>query len=113
MLTETSKVTGGRVKSLYNVLKRKDNNGDRKKEMRSERENEKRRNYTDQNKTEKGDYTDEALALLNHLKPVMNLWRALMLALDMKFKTSKKAFCALNTKLSIASGFQEKEIETP
>ena len=29
------------------------------------------------NKVERN-YTDEALALLNHLKPLMNLWRALM-----------------------------------
>ena len=38
------------------------------------------------------DYTDEALALLNHLKPIMNLWRALMSALDTKFKPLKKPF---------------------
>ena len=34
-------------------------------------------------------YTDEALALLNHLKPLMNLWRALMSALDTEFKLSQ------------------------
>ena len=44
------------------------------------------------NKTKIGehDYTDEALALLNHLKPLMNLWRALMLALDIELKLSKQ-----------------------
>ena len=31
------------------------------------------------------DYNDEALALLNHLKPLMNLWRALMSALDTEY----------------------------
>ena len=59
------------------------------------------------------DKISQLLATLNYLKPLMNLGRALMLALDTEFRTSKKAFCALNTKLSIASGFQEKEIETP
>ena len=36
------------------------------------------------NKIKRGerDYTDEALALLHHFKPLMNLWRALMSALD-------------------------------
>ena len=44
------------------------------------------------NKTKWGerDYTDEAISLFNHLKPLMNLWRALMSALDTEFKSSKK-----------------------
>ena len=36
------------------------------------------------------DYTDEALAHLNYLKPLKNLWRALMSALDKEFKHLKK-----------------------
>ena len=42
---------------------------------------------TKQNKKGELDYTDEALALLNLL---MNLWKALMSALDPQFKPSKK-----------------------
>ena len=40
------------------------------------------------NKTKKGErnYTVEALALLNHLKPLMNVWRTLKSALDTEFK---------------------------
>ena len=55
--------------------------------------NAKLRNYTDQkqnNKWGEHDYTDAALALLNRLKPLMNLCGALMLALDTEFKPSKK-----------------------
>ena len=37
-------------------------------------------------KTKRGErhYTNEVLALLNYLKPLMNLWRALMTALEFK-----------------------------
>ena len=54
------------------------------------------------NETRKGEgnYTDEASALLNHLKPLKNLWRVLMLALDTEFKSSK----GLLPKSSIYSG---------
>ena len=40
-----------------------------------------------ENKTKRGerDYTDVALTL-NHLQPLLNLWSALMWALDSKFK---------------------------
>ena len=43
-------------------------------------------------KTKRGErkYTDIALALLNHLKLLMNLWRALISPLDTEFKSSKK-----------------------
>ena len=41
-------------------------------------ENGKRSNYTHQKKIGQRDYTDEALVLLNHFRPLMNLWRALM-----------------------------------
>ena len=47
------------------------------------------------NKKGERDYTDEALALLNHLKPLMNLWRALMSTLDTEFKPSKKPLTRL------------------
>ena len=55
-------------------------------------ENRQQRNYTDQNKTKRREpeYNDEALALFIHLKPLMNLWRALMSALDREFEPSKK-----------------------
>ena len=42
-----------------------------------------------QTKERERDYTNEDLALLSHLKPPMNLWRALMSALDTEFKSSK------------------------
>ena len=54
----------------------RDNRGDKKKQRNWEKENGKQGNYTDQkSKTKRGecDFTDEALALLNHLKPLMNL----------------------------------------
>ena len=37
---------------------------------------------TKQNKRRERDYTDEALAFLNYLKLLMNLWRTLILTLD-------------------------------
>ena len=43
---------------------------------------------TTPNKTKQN--TGKALAFLNHLKPLMNLCRALMLTLDTEFKKSKK-----------------------
>ena len=50
------------------------------------------RTQTKQN-TKRGecDYTDEAPAPLNQPKLIMNLWRALMSALDTEFRLSKKA----------------------
>ena len=44
------------------------------------------------NKTirEESDYTDEALAFLNRHKLLINLWKALISALDTEFKPSKK-----------------------
>ena len=49
------------------------------------------------NKIKKGehDYTVETLTLFNHLKPLMNLWRALMSALDTEFKPSMKPLLQL------------------
>ena len=41
-------------------------------------------------KREERDYLDKVLALLNHLKPLMNLWRALISALDIEFEPSKR-----------------------
>ena len=60
--------------------------GSRKGRMRScgiiqAKQNTKRREHN---------FTYEALALLNHLKLLMNLWRDLISALDREFKTSKK-----------------------
>ena len=40
---------------------------------------------------EERDCNDEALALLNQPKLLMNLWRALKSALDTEFKASKKS----------------------
>ena len=45
---------------------------------------------TKQNNKGERDYTDEALAILNQLKLLMNLWRALMSVFDIEFKPSKK-----------------------
>ena len=88
MSTETNTVARGRVDPLYNVLKIKDNRENKKKKVK----NGKQGNYTDQYKTKRGerDYTDEALALLKHIKPLMNLWTALMTTLDTEFKPIKK-----------------------
>ena len=61
---------------MYNVLKSKANIGDRKK-RRGIRKGKMRNGGITQtkNKTKKGerDYNDEAVALLNLLKPLMNL----------------------------------------
>ena len=42
-------------------------------------------------KTKKGEseYTNEDLAILNHFKPLKNLWRELMSAFDTEFKPTK------------------------
>ena len=58
-------------------LKRKDRKGNRKKERKWERENEMKRG--------KRDFTNEDLALPNHLRLLMNLWKALISALDTEF----------------------------
>ena len=44
------------------------------------------------NKTKRreSDNTNEALALLKHLKLLMNLWKTLISAIDTEFKPSKK-----------------------
>ena len=75
-------------------LETKDNRGDRKKKgeevgkVEWEADNLHRPN---QSKRAERDYTNEALALLNHIKAVMNLWKALMSALNTEFKSSNKA----------------------
>ena len=55
------------------------------------------------------DYTDEVLAPLNQPKPLMNLWRALMSALDTEFKISKKGLPrVLNLNLPRAGQLQRR-----
>ena len=68
---ETTTVPEGQLMHCTTSLKRKDSRGLRKKER-------------------KYDYNDEAIVLLNHLKLLMSLWRALISALDTEFKPSKK-----------------------
>ena len=87
--TETSTASGG---------KRKDSRGDRKIERNClpfpiplyfkswKAEELHRRNQT---KKDERHYTNEVLTLLNHLKLLMNLWKALIFALDTEFKPSK------------------------
>ena len=61
-------------------LERKNNSGDRQtKEEEVGKGELEADNWHGPNKTKRRarDYTDEALALLNHLKPLMNLWKAL------------------------------------
>ena len=45
---------------------------------------------TTQQKRGESDYTDEALAFLNDLKLLMNMWRAMISGLDIELKLSKK-----------------------
>ena len=60
-------------------------------------------------KREERDYTDEALALLKHLKPLMKLCGVLMLALDIEFKSLKKPLPrVLNLNLLRARQLQSK-----
>ena len=59
------------------------------------------------NQTKKGErnYADEAPAFPNLLKLLINLWRALMSALDTEFKSSKKSLLkVLNLNLLRALG---------
>ena len=90
--TEASTVLGGRIDHCRTSLKRKNSRGNRKKEKKWERENGKWLEIHRPYKTKRGecDYTDEALAILKHLKLLMDPWRALMSALDTEFKPSKK-----------------------
>ena len=70
-------------------LERKINRGHRKeKEEDVGKEKWEAENLHRPNKTKRGgrDYTDESLALFNHRKPLMNLWRALVSALDTELK---------------------------
>ena len=95
MSTETNTVPVGRIVPLYNDLK-KDIRGDRKKrESRKGRTGSGGTTQNKQNKKRKTHYTDEDLALLNRPKLLMDLWIALMSALDTEFKPSKKPLSRL------------------
>ena len=59
------------------------------------------------NKTKSGE-RDEALALLNHLQPLLDLRRALMSALDTEFKSSKNPLRVLILNLLRAGQFQSR-----